>query len=190
MDRPTRQSPGKPPLDAPACQRRPSGEAAESALVDDELVSCFMWASGEPGKEVNRQTSNGGKRGLGAPAGEYDGGRAAAGTSLQPPGGGGGGGGGCCGGCCDASDPEYVKQLEAKVSAASRDGSHRSFAIATTSTSTATATSTTSASAFTSSSTTITTLTTTILHHPPLSTTTTTTTLHRQRHPPPRRCTC
>ena len=121
MDQPNRQSPGKPPLDAPARQRHPSGEAAESALVDDELVSCFMWASGEPGKEVNRQASNGGKRSLGAPAGEYEGGRAAAGTSLPPPGG-GSGGGGCLGGCCDASDPEYVKQLEAKVSAGSRDG--------------------------------------------------------------------
>ena len=110
MDRGVRQSPSKP-LDAPSRQRRPSGEAAKDTLVDDELVSCFMWASGEPGKEANRQTSNGSKRTLGAPAGEYGDGHASAsapGTPLQhsdEP--------------LDRGAADYVTQLEAKVSTGS-----------------------------------------------------------------------
>ena len=75
------QSPGQPPRDAgaaaPTRQRRAT---RESTLVDDDLVSCFMWASGEPGKEATRQASDGGERSLGAPADEYEGGHAAAGT--------------------------------------------------------------------------------------------------------------
>ena len=166
------QSPGQPPRAAPARQRRAT---RESTLVDDDLVSCFMWASGEPGKEANRQASDGGERSLGAPADEYEGGHAAAGTSLQPPdagscGGGGGGSG------CDASDPEYVKQLEAKVGTSSRDGitsrhhlhrhRHRHHAPPPPST-------------------------TLTLHHPPPPPPPSTS-LHRTPPPPPppRRCTC
>ena len=81
------QSPGQPPRDAgaaaPTRQRRAT---RESTLVDDDLVSCFMWASGEPGKEATRQASDGGERSLGAPADEYEGSHAAAAKVLMAAG--------------------------------------------------------------------------------------------------------
>ena len=85
------------------------GASADSALVDDELVSCFMWASGEPGKDNgSRQQSEGGssKRGSRPQQGEYEGGRAAApGPSHHP----------ASGESSDGRMVDYVKHLEAKV---------------------------------------------------------------------------
>ena len=86
------------------------GASADSALVDDELVSCFMWASGEPGKDNgSRQQSEGSsssKRGSRPQQGEYEGGRAAApGPSHHPP----------SGESSDGRMVDYVKHLEAKV---------------------------------------------------------------------------